>query len=480
MQSSNTPVIQHICPDFMDSDVVRDMRNSEKGAMINFDTSNLKEVQFYAGMDDSESYSQQRPEHDNDRESYESSDWQREKLKRFRKARCKAWITAIERTDNHELHCVRFIELEQNDEFNQYKEGSHAEIAEVQQKEILIEEDKKDENGGSMLEDGKENQQDEEIRQIKDSRTLMSEKKNPKSIKTLQRVFVVLALLALGSEIFLKVRRKQEIDDLSDRVGKYLSLFRRNIILTDIGYYLRKYELLINDKFTGKLTDVAATKSTEKQRILDLVKNLENEQITCAVAHNDIEASKFSFNYNYTFQQPMSTGTISSVLNSYSDAVYTLSSAVTITVNSEELQLKRSENTPTKLTSGYVSFRRYMSNVYDNMRIGGSEYTTRYRDLTENKLKNNFLFALIYYLCQVIIVIIASSVLIRYVFDVMNKNKEVMTLFAMIEQDQIRKLMNECNQFIDKNLKDLNDGDSEEEEQHANKPQEEKLESTQL
>ena len=463
----------------MDVDIIRDMKNSDKGSVVNFDTSNLKEVLYYAGMEDSESYDNDKGEgaKEDDKDSYQSTEKHKDKLRRFRRARIKAWITAVEKTDDSDLNCVRFIEVDHHEEFNNMREGSQGELADLHHKEVIIEEDKKEEQA-SNLEENKDNQQDEEIRQIKDSRSMMSEKKNPKSIKILQRMFIILALMAIGSEIFLKVRRVQGVNDLNDRVSKYLSLFRRNIILTDIGYYLRKYELLINNKFsTTIVANVTATKAAEKARILELVKKLENEQKTCATAHTDIDSSKYAFNYNYTFEQPMSTGTVSTVVNSYSDSVYTLSSAVTITVNSEETQLDRTQNTPTKLTSGEVSFRRYMQNVFRNMRIGGEEYTSRYKSLTESKIKSNWLFALIYCLCQIASVAITVTILIRYVFDVMNKNKEVMTLFAMIERDQIKKLKSECVQFIDKNLKDLFDSESSEDEADG-KPEEQKIESS--
>jgi hypothetical protein len=191
------------------------------------------------------------------------------------------------------------------------------------------------------------------------------------------------------------------------------------------------------------------------------------------VAHNDIDASKFAFNYNYSFNYKLSTGNDSIVVNSYSDAVYTLSSAVTITVNSDQTQLIRNDSA-TRIPSARISFLRYMDNVYGNMSIGGKEYTSRYRDLTESVVKGNFLLHLIYYFCQLLMIIIAATILIKHVFDVMNKNKEVMTLFAMIEKDQIEKLKVECNNFIKNNLTELYDYESQEAEKEKQRKEEKK------
>ena len=58
-------------------------------------------------------------------------------------------------------------------------------------------------------------------------------------------------------------------------------------------------------------------------------------------------------------------------------------------------------------------------------------------------------------------VLVAAAILIKQVFEVMNKNKEVMTLFAMIERDQIEELKKECDEFKKSNLKNLMNVDSE-------------------
>jgi hypothetical protein len=195
--------------------------------------------------------------------------------------------------------------------------------------------------------------------------------------------------------------------------------------------------------------------STERDRILSFVSKLEGKQIICAVATSDLDSSAYSFNYNYSFSKKLSTGNTTIDVNSFSDAVYTLSAAVTITVNSDITLLYRNASLPTKIPSAQISFSRYMDAVYDSIRIGGSEFTIRYRDFFLNELSKGFIFMLIYYFCQVALLVIAVAILMKYVFEVMNKNKEVMTLFAMIERDQIKKLKEECHNFLSQNLGDL-------------------------
>ena len=63
------------------------------------------------------------------------------------------------------------------------------------------------------------------------------------------------------------------------------------------------------------------------------------------------------------------------------------------------------------------------------------------------KFKQEVLVMTIYCLCQILMVLVAGVILIKQVFDIMNKNKEVMTLFAMIERDQIEQLKKECDEF---------------------------------
>lgn len=188
---------------------------------------------------------------------------------------------------------------------------------------------------------------------------------------------------------------------------------------------------------------------------------MENEQITCAVATNDLDGSKYSFNYNYTFDNLLSTGNKTTVTNSFSDAVYTLSAAVTITVNSDTAQLMRTAASTGRIPSAQISFYRYMDAIYNNIRIGGQAFTSRYRDLFIESLKNSFIFMIIYYSCQVALVLVAAVILIKHVFEVMNKNKEVMTLFAMIERNEIVKLKEECHTFLHKHIGNLFESESE-------------------
>jgi hypothetical protein len=201
--------------------------------------------------------------------------------------------------------------------------------------------------------------------------------------------------------------------------------------------------------------------AAEKTRILGYIAQLENEQITCAVATNDLDGSNYGFNYNYTFDNLLSTGNRTTVVNSFSDAVYTLSAAVTITVNSDTTQLLRSAASSGRIPSAQISFYRYMDAVYNNIRIGGQMFTSRYRDLFLNELQASFLFMAIYYACQVTLILVAAVILIKHVFEVMNKNKEVMTLFAMIERNEIVKLKEECQAFLTKHIGNLFETDSE-------------------
>jgi PAS domain S-box-containing protein len=254
LQSNNTPTIQHICPELMDPDVIKEMKGSEKGAQIYFDTSSLRDSMFYAGMNDSDRYSSlsESSLHE-EGASYESKNKDEEKLKNFHRAKCRAWVLAVERSEMKDLNCIRFIELD-NDENNFYRPSSKLQLNENVNKIVVDEEKGRDENHSLLGEDPQVNAAEEEIRQIKDSRALMNEKKNPKAIKTLQKVCIVLALISIASEIFLLVSRHKDSAAITSTVTKYLSLFRRNIILTNIGYYLRKYEMLIKYPYPNPAT----------------------------------------------------------------------------------------------------------------------------------------------------------------------------------------------------------------------------------
>lgn len=229
--------------------------------------------------------------------------------------------------------------------------------------------------------------------------------------------------------------------------------------------------ILLSNDFDASLVPAARVDlATERTRILGYISELEVVQELCTDATSDLDGSDYKFNYNYSFTNKLSTGNSTTVTNSFSDAVYTLSAAVTITVNSEISQLYRNASTATRIPSAQISFSRYMDAVYDSIRIGGVEFASHYRDFVLSNIQAGFMFMLIYYFCQITLLFIGVAVLIKNVFEVMNKNKEVMTLFAMIERDEIRKLKEECHQFLGKNLGDLHQANVSESEV-SHKPQ---------
>ena len=130
-----------------------------------------------------------------------------------------------------------------------------------------------------------------------------------------------------------------------------------------------------------------------------------------------------------------------------------------LSVSADLIFMSRSEKIVQSLPQAKVAFERYLDNMYGANRLAGNEYTDRYRKIIEEFIAGAFLFGLIYYFCQLFMVIIAATILIKHVFDVMNKNKEVMTLFAMIEKEQIEKLKLECEDFRRNHLAEILEGD---------------------
>lgn len=224
------------------------MTNSDRGAVVTFDTSNLSQNPYFMNYDESEKYSEASDSHLQSQDSFRSSG-PSTKVNIFRKSRCRAWITLVEDIDDVLYQCFKLIELDKDNELHTVKKSS-SQKATKEQKEnkqeivALVDEKELDENQSILNEDGSSNPYDDDIRLIKDSRALVNEKKNPKAIKTLQKVFLVLMIICLASEIFLRVRRANNNETLSNYMYKYMSLFRRNILMTDVGYHLRKYEMI--------------------------------------------------------------------------------------------------------------------------------------------------------------------------------------------------------------------------------------------
>lgn len=226
----------------MDSDIIRDMKNTEKGALVTFDTSALKESHYFVGMGESEGYSVESQSQYDERESFESEGADKNKLRKFHKARCKAWIISVECIEGKQYNCALFVETGGGEDLSPQRVEHNLELKDIKNVEI---EDQKGDEASVVGEENGENKQEEDIRHIKDSRAMLNEKKNSKSIKTLQRLFIVFALICIGSEIYLRVKRWQDVEAENSYVSRFLALSKRNSIMTDVGYYLRKYEKII-------------------------------------------------------------------------------------------------------------------------------------------------------------------------------------------------------------------------------------------
>ena len=69
-----------------------------------------------------------------------------------------------------------------------------------------------------------------------------SERTSPTGIKILYRIFFLLILVNIASEIYLKVTRSTNLKRDLTRFDYFISIHKRNDILVDMGYYIRKYE----------------------------------------------------------------------------------------------------------------------------------------------------------------------------------------------------------------------------------------------
>lgn len=195
--------------------------------------------------------------------------------------------------------------------------------------------------------------------------------------------------------------------------------------------------------------------AVEKSRLFVLVKELEQEQMLSAAAHTELETSKYAYKFDYSFKSVQANLLPLVATSKFSDAIFSLTSSVTIVLNSDTVLLKRPLATDTKIEAARVSFSRFTDNSYQSIRVGGNEYSERYNVLMKDFFSNAQLFYFIYFGGECLLIIVASIFMIRYVFSVLMANREVMTLFAMIEKNQIEDLKTECNEFIGRFLSDI-------------------------
>ena len=141
---------------------------------------------------------------------------------------CKAWIVDTQKIGNTKYFCVKLQEISPVAIRQQAAASDNKAGTEVKCEET-INDGKYEYVTSSIINEGQSSQAEEDIRLIKDSRATISEKRVPKSVITLRKTLILIALIQIASEIYLKTYRDTIIRENQVKMNRLVSFGQRNL-----------------------------------------------------------------------------------------------------------------------------------------------------------------------------------------------------------------------------------------------------------
>lgn len=241
--SINAPKLDKIAPDLFNPEVINELRSGQE-VTIEFDTTPLIDIEYLIDLHGNDSYSA-GSDNDNKSRSFASDRNNAEKLKRLRKVRMFATFVRSEMVEHEEYISLKLVEKTESEDFIRDEENESQRSANREKVEVVeMDNNLMDKFSQDTKEVPGANQAEDEMRQLKDSRAMINERKNPKSIKILRRFTIILTLVMLAEVLYLRFQKSTDTGYMLTAFDRYLSLYRRNVALADIGYYIRKYEMM--------------------------------------------------------------------------------------------------------------------------------------------------------------------------------------------------------------------------------------------
>lgn len=236
-QTTSTLTMKQLAPDLL-SNANQGALRSKAGCPIVFDTSSLRDTNYWMGDQDELGSEKSISDHNNKKQAAESqtdSDDDRSQaaqLSSFHRANCRAWVCFTQMVEHRQFACVRFIELVKENAEEANPEATLS-LNDSFGKPFLKEEMSSDEES------------DEQLSQIKNFRTVLNNNSSYKAIAYIRWIIAVVGILYLGLFIFVKWLTVNDHANIRDLTLLYANLARRNWILSDAATSTRLFEMTI-------------------------------------------------------------------------------------------------------------------------------------------------------------------------------------------------------------------------------------------
>jgi PAS domain S-box-containing protein len=454
--ATNDFTMDVIFPDLLNHNI-EDLKNPA-GVITTLDTSTLQQDYLLAHTESEKS--------DYDEEQQEEEEEEGADEKKYRKTSVRAVIVDDAVYQNVNLRVLKFTEiledkdmrkitsvrndnevkeekLNASENAGQYKEEEHEErnIHEDQNVSVSDKESNASVDGAG-----------DELKALKDFKALISEKTEPRSIKTLSRAVILLHLILIALacvELSFQIKQGNEFEDSLDSL---VQAYSRHNILADINFKTRQLYLLAKGQL-GVTTFPAwsAMEGSLKSDLITLIDELSTVQFNIMKSTEKLQADGVATydSENIVLVHLLDSGWTDTESRIYTDAIFQYITAASSVRNSTIASLL---NLPTD--TNVKNFYFVKKNGLGPLRDGSEKEAEIFYNYYINKTKDYNTVFVVIMVVGIVVLIISELILIPIVFSVHKTNNRVLSLFGYIPVNEIDQLAAKCEEYMEKYLED--------------------------
>eukprot|EP00331_Platyophrya_macrostoma_P019490 CAMPEP_0176470080 /NCGR_PEP_ID=MMETSP0127-20121128/40245_1 /TAXON_ID=938130 /ORGANISM="Platyophrya macrostoma, Strain WH" /LENGTH=784 /DNA_ID=CAMNT_0017864311 /DNA_START=1009 /DNA_END=3359 /DNA_ORIENTATION=- len=305
------------------------------GVILNIDTTNLHQ-DYMLGNNHTDNESAYKSEEDEENAEVESDGEGHDgkKMNRYRKAKIRVMLIQNETFHGLNLKVLKFVEVSDNEDLkhekSNVKEEEEVEQEKGKEKENVLEATNLENRSREESRDRSDiesnvsaNSMNEENRQIKESKAVISEKNVPKSIKCLRRAVSLLLLISITIASVELAYRFLQKDAVEEGITAIYTAYNRTDVMVDMIYQVRMLSLLANGVLNPNLTNI--TEASIRTNLLTLINNLQTIQFNVIKAGINMEARSGVNNSAVLDIYSLFQGNTTQITNSsFNDAMFQL------------------------------------------------------------------------------------------------------------------------------------------------------------
>jgi PAS domain S-box-containing protein len=405
-----------------------------------------------------------------------------EKEKRYRKAKVKMSLYQDDEYGDFSMKVLKFSEIKEDTESN---DQDRADISvkhddNSRQEKSLMKVDLMDARSGDDLEKSgamgqpqseveSGNDLNEEIRDLKEFKAMISEKTIPKSIRILRNAAIIFALVLLGLSILDLCFFSALTNEFKEGTDTISNSFSRHDIIANINYNLRKLQLLAVGTIQPSAS--ATYEANLRAKLISLIDDLRTVTLAIDDEQNTLTSHGFA-NIESTsvmIETLIQTGT-NQDYNFFSDSMSQYTSHSTSASNAAKTSYTTTSVTDSTKADFFYVRRNGLGPLRAQSESNAAAYTNYYVDRTSN-YDNRFKIIMI---VAIAMIVISEFILIPIVFSVHKTATKVLSLFGYIPIPEIAELSAKCERYVQNYLENHRGqqdyGYDDEEEENDDRP----------